>query len=257
MPPLCLCLCLLRLHLFPFLPASQATPRPSDSAVSSPLHKASELFLGGTSSPCTGLHSPLISAAIDRHQPRASGHQRQDPCTPRVPSHVGRGLPQPCRTRVEEKRLQVLSDLLRGCGQRCSPTTSLGGRGRRKVLPQGRANGMDCLPSGPGSGPLLCFQHPCLVLLAPLRALGSSVVPEPSISARTVFLEGAAIRVPFGQDRGPLPAQCHQSLQQGNSASWRWAPIQEPLEAAGSSQASGEKSPGTSDLLPHFCVLGP
>lgn len=33
--------------------------------------------------------------------------------------------------------------------------------------------------------------------------------------------------------------------------------MQEPLEAAGSSQDSGEKSPGTSDLLPHFCVLGP
>lgn len=116
--------------------------------------------------------------------------------------------------------------------------------------------GWTAFPLGLGVAHCCAFST-LLVLLAPLRALGSSMGPEPNISARTVFLEGAAIRVPFGQDRGPLPAKCHQSLQQGSSVSWRWAPIQEPLEAARSSQDSGEKSPGTSDLLPHFCVLGP
>lgn len=75
----------------------------ADSAVSSPLHKASELFLGGTSSPCTGLHSPLASAAIDRHQPRASGHQRQDPCTPRAPPMLGEGSPNPAEQRCKRR----------------------------------------------------------------------------------------------------------------------------------------------------------
>lgn len=116
------------------------------------------------------------------------------------------------------------------------------GGGEGRYFPQGRVNGMDCLPSGPGSGPLLCFQHPCLVLLAPLRALGSSVALSPAFQPG-LCLEGAAIRVPLVRDRGPLP-MAPPEPPAGQLCFLEVGTVQEPLEAAGPLRPLGRRAQG-------------